>query len=55
MVKVPVKNKTGNSVTTVATSVKTGDHATLIPVFVAIAALATCVISVLALKRKKKR
>ena len=55
MVKVPVKNKTGNSVTTVATSVKTGDHATFIPVFVAIAALATCVISVLALKRKKKR
>ena len=54
MVKVPVKRNTGNSVTTVASSVKTGDDPTNLPVIIAIAASATCLISVLVVRRKKE-
>ena len=54
MVRVPVTRNTGNSVTTVASSVKTGDDTTNLPLYIAIAASAACLISVLAVRKKKK-
>ncbi len=53
--RMPVKRNTDNSKTTVTSSVKTGDHNTNLPVFIAIAAFVTCLISVLAVRRKKKK